>query len=80
MSSQGGKGGGQKWPILLSKKTTKRAEGVKNCWFCEDIVYGRSPKNYSVWGMQQTLFKILKRNGKQSKFFLALFSHIRANS
>ena len=29
--------GGQKLPILLIKKTTKRGEGVKNC----DIVYGR---------------------------------------
>ena len=34
MSSQGGREGGQKLPIILSKKTTKRREGVK-------IVYGR---------------------------------------
>ena len=27
MSSQGGRGGGQKLPILLSKKTTKRGGG-----------------------------------------------------
>ena len=34
-----GEGGGQKLPILLSKKTTKRGEGVKNCRFRDDIVY-----------------------------------------
>ena len=28
---KGGRGGGQKLPILLSKKTTKRGKGVKNC-------------------------------------------------
>ena len=35
-----GEGGGQKLPILLSKKTTKREEGVKNRRFGDDIVYG----------------------------------------
>ena len=29
-----------KLPILLSKMTTKRREGVKNCWFWDNIVYG----------------------------------------
>ena len=33
--------GGQKLPILPSKKTTKR--GVKNLRFWDDIVYGRPP-------------------------------------
>ena len=37
MSSQGG----QKLPVLLSRKTTKRGEGVKNCRFLDDIAYGR---------------------------------------
>ena len=32
-------GGGQKFQILLSKKTTKRGEGVKNRQFSDDIVY-----------------------------------------
>ena len=30
-------------PILHSKKTTKREEGVKNSQFWDDIVYGRPP-------------------------------------
>ena len=33
-------GKGQKLPILLSKKTAKRGEGVKNCLFLDVIVYG----------------------------------------
>ena len=36
-----GGGVGQKLPILLSKKMTKRGgEGVKNCWFWDNIFYG----------------------------------------
>ena len=34
-------GGGQKLPILPSKMTTKRGEGINNHRFCDDIVYGR---------------------------------------
>ena len=41
MSSQGGRGGGQKLPILPSKKTTKRGEEVKKRRFWDDVVYGR---------------------------------------
>ena len=33
--------GGQKSPILFSKKTTKRGEGVRNRRFWDDIVYGQ---------------------------------------
>ena len=36
----GGEGGDQKFPNLLSRKTTKRGEGVKNCLSWDNIVYG----------------------------------------
>ena len=46
MSSQG-EGEGQKLSILLSKKTAKRGEGVKNRRFRDDIVNGRLLSDYS---------------------------------
>ena len=60
MLSQGGRGGGQKLPILLSKKTTKRGEGVKNCWSWDDIVYGRPLMYIFLMRLQQhVVFKYI---------------------
>ena len=39
--------GGQKLPILLGKKTTKRREGITNCLIGDDIVYGR-PQSVNI--------------------------------
>ena len=36
------------FPILPSKKTTKKGEGVKNCRFWDDIVYGRPLRETQV--------------------------------
>ena len=36
----------QKLSILLCKKMTKRGERVQNCWFWDDIVYGRPQLYY----------------------------------
>ena len=35
-------------PILISKKTTKRGEGVKNCRLCDNIIYGQLPRVNSL--------------------------------
>ena len=52
-----GEGGGQKILILLSKKTTKRGEGVKNRHFWDDIVYERP---LTIFGLEMMVKSILK--------------------
>ena len=56
MSSQGGRGGGQKFPILLSKKTTKRGGGGQKLPILRQHSLWTSPKENKYINIQSTIY------------------------